>query len=171
MNDEKYEDVLIHLCEGCKGIWLERNNLSLITERHEQKIDATVLDTVKMGPGDPQLLKSDRDMNRKLRCPACNKSLTLVNYGYSSGILVDHCDNGCGVFLDDHELELVQAWFEKNEEKLDELDLYYKGLAEKIGGMVNTRVQGTNQNVPAFIFGLPGAIARMIKWAAKKRSE
>lgn len=171
MKGEDYEGVLIHLCQGCKGIWLEENNLSIITERHDQSIDSSVLDVVKESKGIPEIPKTKRDESRKLYCTTCNKPLDLVNYGYSSGIFVDRCDNGCGVFLDDEELEKVQAWVEKYEHKLDQMDLYYKALAGQAEGSVNARVGGFNQNVPAFIFGLPGAIARLIKWATEKRSE
>jgi Zn-finger nucleic acid-binding protein len=50
---------------------------------------------------------------RQLPCPACGGIMSLVNYANDSGIFVDRC-NGCdGLWLDQLELEKVQALLER----------------------------------------------------------
>ena len=168
MKTERYEGVPINICDGCNSVWVGQKGLTLITQRREKEIDAQVLEGIDKRPGVKFLPQFERDSERKLACPVCDKDMELANYGYSSGILIDRCPEGCGVFLDDQELEAIQAWVEVNDDKLDELDLYYKALASQSAGKAMTSVGGDNRPLGSFIYGLPGALAGLIRWIAKR---
>ncbi|MHC4210268.1 MAG: TFIIB-type zinc ribbon-containing protein, partial [Planctomycetota bacterium] len=55
----------------------------------------------------------DAQPQRQLRCPACDGSMDVVNYGGDSGIFVDRCGGCGGLWLDHDELEKVQIVMEK----------------------------------------------------------
>jgi len=49
---------------------------------------------------------------RQLACPFCDGVMRPVNYGSDTAVIVDRCE-GCGaVWLDAHELEMIQALME-----------------------------------------------------------
>ena len=66
------------------------------------------------------------------RCPKCNKAMNAINYNYSSGIIIDRCPDNCGVWLDDNELEKVQAHIEKNEEDFQKDKEEWMSLAQSV---------------------------------------
>lgn len=171
MNSERYEELPIQHCPTCGGVWMTDNTLILITRRREQQIDPKVLEDVVSRPGLYNAPDYDRNDNRDLTCPRCQSELKLANYGYSSGILVDTCPAGCGLFLDDRELEMIQAWVEKYDDQVDQLDAYYMGLARHAEGRTMTEIGGFGHSIGAFVYGLPGALAGLIRWAREKKKK
>lgn len=42
-------------------------------------------------------------------CPKCNSRLTALNYSYHTGVIIDRCPKGHGIWFDGDELEKIQA--------------------------------------------------------------
>ena len=169
MTTHEYEEIPIHVCDGCRGVWVIKDNLSLITRRRDEQIDPAVLEDLE--PFDGLMNLPDEDRSRSLNCPICDKKLDLTNYGYSSGIIVDHCPNEHGVYLDDSELHRVQAWMEKYDAHLDSLDGYYKAIARRAEGRSLSVISSSGRSVGAFIYGLPGALYNLGNWLLKKKND
>jgi Zn-finger nucleic acid-binding protein len=165
-----YERVRINLCDACGGVWLDHKELQEIAERRLEKIDHAILDSFEHATG-VTAAGSERDRQRGLKCPVCRATLSVVNYGYSSGILVDHCPADCGVFLDKGELEAAQAWTELGDEKKATMDKYYGALAGREKNWAAVRAEGRAGTVGALILGLPSRLARMIEWLIRERRE
>ena len=88
LKKQVYEGVEIDKCEKCKGTWLDAGELTNFA-------------------GVPQ------DEQRSVEnCPICLKAMRANNYDYQSGVIVDTCVNGHGVWLDEKELEKVQIYRE-----------------------------------------------------------
>lgn len=171
MKGEIYEDARIDICTGCNGVWLDSHELSTISQRREKKIDPSVMDKYEPTPGLKDLPNIHKARGRKLACPQCGAPLRLANYGYSSGIVIDICPNEHGVFLDDQEIDAIQAWVEKNDDQLDDLDLYYKALAQQSAGKTYATIGGSGPSMGATLWGLPSALGKLIEFAWKKRKK
>ncbi len=114
---KNYEGVEIDLCENCKGVWLDNGELSKIVEIKEVQFSKEIIEsTLRLSSsGIP-----DEEIERKVLCPKCQTHLNPVNCNYSSGVIIDRCPKGHGLWLDGDELEKVQAQSERWEEKIKE---------------------------------------------------
>jgi uncharacterized protein len=121
LNQEIYEGTEIDKCPKCKGVWLDSGELTKIIDVKEETFKPSLiqetLETAHSGvPQDEQ--------RRVVRCPKCNSAMRANNYDFQSGIIIDTCQNGHGVWLDRNELEKVQAhrehWAEEAEQHKDE---------------------------------------------------
>jgi Zn-finger nucleic acid-binding protein len=55
-----------------------------------------------------------------LKCVICNTLMERVNYSYTSGIIIDRCRSGHGIWLDKDEIEKIQVFAERGEGRFDE---------------------------------------------------
>ena len=87
----EYNGVELDFCFSCKGCWLDAGELGLI-------LNGT--------PDRPDDLKLERASRGKRRCPRCGARM-LVGPAPATGVEVDACPAGHGVWLDAGELEQV----------------------------------------------------------------
>lgn len=109
LKSEDYEHTEIDRCPSCGGTWLDAGELSQIVNIQEKKftpefIHETLL-TAYRGI-------SEDEKRSIVCCPICKIAMKAVNYDYKSGIIIDSCPKGHGVWLDHRELEKVQAYRE-----------------------------------------------------------
>ncbi|MEN3015658.1 MAG: zf-TFIIB domain-containing protein [bacterium] len=94
-------DILkIDFCDSCEGIWFDRGELV-------KALEINIKDISKFFPSSTK--RSEKGSGRRV-CPICSKYLSLINYSKDSDIWVDVCTNGCGIFLDAGELELLKLY-------------------------------------------------------------
>ncbi|SMF22686.1 zf-TFIIB domain-containing protein [Pseudobacteriovorax antillogorgiicola] len=123
-----YEGEEIDLCQTCGGTWLEPDELKKIIEKKD----------IEFSPSDYSEIKADENQETtraidlgRLVCVVCTRNLKQLNFSYSSGIIVDYCPEGHGIWLDHHELERIQVFSERWQEKLPWLqEKYQKALTE-----------------------------------------
>ena len=103
----EYEGALIYTCPTSGGELLGPEALAHIVRTREQVFgeewEALVADhePLRGVPGS--------ESERQLTCPFCEGGMQPVNYGSDTAVIVDRCE-GCGaVWLDAHELEMIQA--------------------------------------------------------------
>ncbi len=109
MRELRYENDVVDLCESCHGIWCDDEELRNIIHTIEKEFKDLELDASL-----PSRVKSE---NRT--CPTCDSTLHENNFSYNSGIMLDRCPSGHGVWLDYVELEKIQIFSEKWEKSLD----------------------------------------------------
>ena len=130
MEPVEYEGITIFRCPNGDGHWVFGNSLAEIVKKEEEKIPEEYFDEIaKSG----SRITDQRGVAPDIKCPMCGAYCTKVNYSYSSGIIIDHCPNGCGIWLDEGELEKVQAFYEywnKNATKFLEQSGASSGLEE-----------------------------------------
>jgi len=86
-------------CEKCKGIWFEDDELRKAKDSSDPDLNwmdfdiGKNKDQVKARPG-------------KLRCPQCNKSLVVINYG-NTGVEIDYCPSCKGTWLNKGEFKKI----------------------------------------------------------------
>jgi len=88
----EYRNVEIDTCAVCGGVWLDGGELEAITGSAVPP---------KTQP-DPDLGPPDRD------CPVCVHKLVKHRHG-GTGVVVDRCPHGDGIWLDKGELEQILA--------------------------------------------------------------
>lgn len=125
---EIYEGIEIDRCARCHGAWLDAGELFKIVRKKQKTFQAAMVRDMLSAAykGVPEAeIKSEE------HCPKCNDALRAVNYGYSSGVVVDTCSKGHGVWLDGKELDKAQMFSEHGEEELKKNGKAWKQIAQK----------------------------------------
>ena len=105
-----YEGKLVRWCENCRGHWLTKNELRHIIESRVVKFERIAAHVLAKAGPDRTIPHPERE--RSLMCPECQVALEARKYGTDSTIVVNRCPECEGVWLDYHELELVQMLIE-----------------------------------------------------------
>jgi Zn-finger nucleic acid-binding protein len=106
----EYEGALIYTCKTSGGELVGPDALSHIVNSRQQRFgpewDALVADHEPLRgiPGG--------ESKRRLACPCCHDEMAPVNYGTDTAVIVDRCATCGAVWLDAHELEMIQALME-----------------------------------------------------------
>ncbi len=129
MVERTYEGVQIDVCEKCGGVWLDTDELAQIVERREAKFSEGEKAFVK---GEGVSLPSRKELVGDVHCPVCGVVMNKFVYGVTSGIVIDRCPRGDGVWLDKGELEKVQIYVEKSEDTNDEKYTKYTRIINQV---------------------------------------
>ncbi len=106
-----YEGVEIDVCGCCSGVWLDFGELTQIVEIRGAAWSENVVEKVLTSLGGKGVPVKERE--RELTCRVCNNALPPSNYQTNSGIIVNACPDGHGVWLDAGELEKLQIFMER----------------------------------------------------------
>lgn len=110
MKPIEYEGALIYTCQTSGGELVGADALAHIIRRREQTFGAEW--DALLAHHEPLRGVPGEAAERQLECPFCSAEMMPVNYGSDSAVIVDRCI-GCGaVWLDAHELEMIQALME-----------------------------------------------------------
>lgn len=123
LTEIQYEGSDIDLCRKCGGTWLHSDELKSILETREKRINPK-----EVGIDPSQKTVHPKMLFSALNCIDCGKPMKRSNYSYQSGIIIDTCTDGHGVWLDHHELERLQAYFEHWQDKSEELEKKYSHI-------------------------------------------
>ena len=110
------EGVEIDRCDQCNGTWVDDGEIVKIVETKEEKFDEKLVrETLALGfTGVPT-----EELQTLVRCPKCQAGMVPINYGYSSGVILDRCPEGHGLWFDGGELEKVQIFREQSEDEFE----------------------------------------------------
>ncbi len=101
------EVVEIDRCPACGGIWLDRGELNQLI-----RVPAKQIERIFGTLGRKVSVKGSGE-NRQ--CPVCGSLMITYNYDYRSGIWLDACPKGHGIWLDAGELLLLKLYLEKGQ--------------------------------------------------------
>jgi len=139
-----YEGLFIFVCPQNDGYWLGRNDLGAIVKRRDAKISQKIFEAIEKDIV-PKAVET-RVLTKNIKCPICGTDCEKINYSYSSGIIIDHCPNGCGVWLDKGELEKIQAFSEFWDKKASEV-MAEKGIVLKFDDESTASKRGSFGNL------------------------
>lgn len=98
LREEDVDGVRVHACADCNGVWLNQGELNAL---------------VHPAAGDLEYCSEDRPQTDRLTdhpCPLCpDTNMVQVNFIAYSGILMDHCRQCQGLWLDRGELDAITA--------------------------------------------------------------
>lgn len=101
-----YESVEVDQCPSCHGVWLDDGEIAHIIESEETTFDhASIVQAVESAfAGIPT-----HEIDSIEHCPRCASQLLAINFAYNSGVIVDRCPKGHGIWFDGKELDSIQA--------------------------------------------------------------
>jgi len=114
LGETTYEDFPVYRCAKCRGFWVSGEILRGIIEKRHEKMPQEALEVAKNWHSS-QMPK--KELPDELKCPRCGEMLSRGVYGVDTGIIIDRCPTGCGVWLDAGELVELQAFDEVWDEK------------------------------------------------------
>lgn len=117
---ELYEDcVEIDKCSTCQGMWLDEGEL----EKIEETIKNDYTDELKKLPdyANEAFNMSRASSEKAYICPTCDEPLEKKEYGFCSQIIIDVCPSCRGMWLDDHEIQKLEIFFERSKIESKEL--------------------------------------------------
>ena len=122
-----YEKEHIDRCRDCGGVWLDSNELGRLTAARTELFKSNVHQDIA---ADESTTRVSPEINLciSLNCAACRMPMSRHNYGYNSGIVMDQCVHGHGIWLDSEELERIQIFIERWEGAESSLKAKYSGL-------------------------------------------
>jgi len=101
------EDIIIHHCKGCDGVFIAEEDLQQTIKHHvgvvqviDHKILRFILDHPRHEKSTDQAYKA---------CPVCQERMRKLTYASVSGVLIDRCTEH-GVWLDSGELQQLFEW-------------------------------------------------------------
>jgi Zn-finger nucleic acid-binding protein len=151
-----YEGVEVETCPGCKGEWLDAEELKKIVHTVEETFpenQVAALDAIN-----ESVFRIDESPGNELKCPKCpDAELNRFNYAATSGVALDKCPDCGGVWLDHDELEHVQILVEEWGKKLEEDRATYGELLEKTRQEVEAKMDDA---VSVSRFGFVNAVLR-----------
>lgn len=85
-------------CPSCGGLWMRDSDL----ERLSEVVEPVVVEWRNLGPEEQQSAPID--------CPECEGPIRMrkMRSSRDARVVLDHCDNCGGVWLDDNELRAIQ---------------------------------------------------------------
>lgn len=90
------DQVEIDHCSACGGVWLDSGELEII------------IGESSTGNSTTAVFRTDSTRKeRKIRCPKCGKKMEKGYWEKVSDILLDHCRQGHGIWLDKGELNIL----------------------------------------------------------------
>ena len=101
------EDVIIHHCDECDGIFVTEEDLQQTIKHHVGVVQVIDHKTLRFILDHP---RHENDTNRAYKqCPVCQETMRKLTYGAVSGVLIDRCLEH-GVWLDSGELQQLFEW-------------------------------------------------------------
>ena len=100
----QHDGVEIDRCSKCGGVWLEQGELEEILETSQKRNTPPAENTSTNGPAAGVSKSALRD---ELACPFCSETMSVVNFAYDSGVIINRCPNH-GIWLDSGELKRIE---------------------------------------------------------------
>ncbi|NOZ21676.1 MAG: zf-TFIIB domain-containing protein [Planctomycetes bacterium] len=109
LQEVEYEGVKLDHCEKCDGFWLDAGEIQKVNAIHEKTFSeeqiAKAVDLLEK-----KAIVGKSGETRRIKCPKCGKECKVTS---TSGVSVDKCPDGEGMWLDKGEIEKLQIMAEE----------------------------------------------------------
>jgi Zn-finger nucleic acid-binding protein len=130
LREISYESETLDFCSTCKGIWCDNDELQSIIENRDKIFTKNDFSNIKAVESNAKNV-SESEKIKTLSCVVCQEKMDRLNYSYSSGIIVDRCRRGHGIWLDHSEIEQIQVFVERWQVKTNDLKNKYQNILEE----------------------------------------
>lgn len=121
LHEVVYENIYLDHCSKCGGYWCDRDELAQVIFVRLEKLSFDDYPEVYAKNSGKKISKPE-ELVGDLPCVLCGSRMDRTNYSYSSGIIIDNCSKGHGIWLDNGELEKIQLFSEQSDE-VDKRDM------------------------------------------------
>ena len=139
------EGNVLHACMECGGMWITPQAFSEMLESADELLSATTRPSCSY---EKTFMRSDSSR----LCPSCDAQMDNYQYQYTSGIWIDACPNGHGIWLDAGEMILIKSHHRKMAEgpTLEEKEklsmAFLDGAAKTMGNLAQSMAQINQEN-------------------------
>lgn len=104
-------DIEVDSCGSCRGMWLDKGEIEEIEDSKEHDWREELEDV----PDDAaaSVAMAEQFSQPRIPCPLCGTTMDTREYAYCSQIVVDTCPEGCGIWLDEGEVQAIEKFFER----------------------------------------------------------
>jgi len=162
MVEKEYEGVPIDICPACGGVWLDKDELNEIIKRREVKFSEEEKKSVEP---EKSVEGTHAELVPEINCPICGGLMKRFTYAGTSGIIIDRCSKGDGVWLDKGELEKIQIYIEKSEDLGEKNYAKYSRILNQAKLDYKKRREKSIQDIKVSRFK---TVNRMMRWMARK---
>jgi Zn-finger nucleic acid-binding protein len=134
-----YEGIQLDQCPSCRGYWCDQGELREILRRREMEFSSKDHQEIKAEKGRAQVNSRPEDSASELKCVLCQALMERFNYDYSSGVILDRCPRGHGLWFDEQELAQVQIFVERWEEAAPGMQAGFSSRLKKTRDEVQER--------------------------------
>jgi len=135
-----YENVTLDRCPKCGGAWLDGEELAeVVATQHQQFSDDEFAEI--RAEEQAAAVTTEEKIPDAYPCLICGRMMNRMNYQYTSGIIIDRCPVGHGVWLDSAELGKVQVFSERWAGKTDELAARYQSALAAAKAQSEKRIE------------------------------
>lgn len=112
LSTQEYEGgIEVDRCAACGGTWLDHGELEAIQKNAENDYREQLAALPNDVGGSIRV--AEQLEQGPIACPKCASEMDTREYAYCSQIVVDTCPNGCGIWLDDGEIQALELFFER----------------------------------------------------------
>jgi Zn-finger nucleic acid-binding protein len=129
LTKKMYENVEVDQCTECQGVWLDHGEIKTIVDTVQATFSNQLVQEVLQSASSSI---PDAEKTSIEQCPKCNQNTTPLNFNYSSGVIVDVCPAGHGIWLDQGEIEKIQAQMEHWNSELPLLKEKWKSTLQDV---------------------------------------
>ncbi len=158
---ENYEGVEIDRCSRCHGVWLDDRELAKIVGKVDKRFPHDLLQKTIQGAFAGITEEEEKSLEH---CPKCSAPLHPLNYNYSSGVIIDRCPSGHGIWLDKLELEKIQAHTEEwNKRRVEQNDKWLKLVEAARDNHLSEQLEKEKKNGTSLIAGILGGLGEWLE--------
>lgn len=93
----EYKQIELDYCQSCRGVWFDAGELELLLEAGGIEGDKPFLGDVLKSP-------EAHTPEKKRKCPICTRNMREVMVGGETGVMIDACNRGDGLWFDGGEV-------------------------------------------------------------------
>jgi Zn-finger nucleic acid-binding protein len=164
-----HEGVQLLECPSGHGVFI--NAEALTAAVHDRTLDRSEVEEQQaeaaQGPRAVEQLEATEGVRT---CPSCGEPMAKRVYAYESGVPTDVCDEH-GVWLDQGELERIEAWYEAQERHHDADTAVWGGQHGKLEQLEQQHEQRLAEQQGALHFGPVGWVLRHASYAWYRKDD
>src|SRR6478736_3312434 len=112
MKHQQLGETLMHECAACGSAWLTPETFTKLVADREARSAAATSGAAAAGLSKPKPFRLTGTATRYVHCPVCDAMMNRVNFGDTSGVIVDTCATH-GIWFERDELHAILTFVEQ----------------------------------------------------------
>lgn len=110
MEEISLNNAKLDICKSCEGLWFDKNELQTIISMPENEIKSSIISS----SWETDTIRNEKPSDGELLCPRCDTILSRYYYSMLPDIVIDGCEDGCGIFTDDGEIKKIWDFLQES---------------------------------------------------------
>lgn len=164
-----HESVTVEACSAGHGVFLTAD--ALTAALHDRTSDRPEAEERSAEQQQSSASAEQLESSHAPRsCPACAAPMQVRIFAYESGVPIDVCAEH-GIWLDERELEQIEAWYEAQEGHRDADRQTWGGQTGRLEQIEEQQERQAAEDVRGVHWGPIGAFAAQASWWRSRRDD